>query len=85
MIKYQAPDGTMLFSKPGNTVSYVCNAGENCPEGTFVSYETTSAATAIGIQQIKIVRTVVDGQMTIEITESTDQELLDYIESNKSN
>jgi hypothetical protein len=41
--------------------------------------ESTSATTPIGIQQIQITRTVEGNIMTIVIRESSEQELIDYI------
>ena len=74
---YKAIDGTLIESSPNGPVTYTC-ASNDYSEGIYESYETMGAATSIGIQQIKIVRTVVNGQMTITITESTEQELIDY-------
>jgi hypothetical protein len=48
-------------------------------EGTFFSLETKSASTIIGIQQIQITRTITIGSITIQIVESTDAELEQYI------
>jgi hypothetical protein len=77
-MKYKAIDGTILESNSNQTVTYTCDV-DNHAEGVFISYETYPSSSPIGIQQIKIVRTVIGNQMTIEITESTEQELLDYI------
>lgn len=74
---YKAIDGTLIESSPNGPVTYTCDAGDY-PEGIYESLETTGAATSIGIKQIKIVRAVENGQMTITITESTEQELIDY-------
>lgn len=81
-MQYKAIDGTLIESKTNETVSYITTV-ENHPQGVFESYETQSSSTPIGIEQIKVVRTVVGNQMTIEITESSEQELIDYINQNK--
>lgn len=79
MMKYTAIDGHVIESKPyPEVVSYACDC-EDMPEGIFTSLETTSAATPIGIQQIQITRTVEGNIMTIVIRESSEQELIDYI------
>lgn len=77
-MKYTAPDGYVIKSDPNQPVTYTlpCNW---MSEGIYESFETMSAATDVGIQQIKIVRTVQDKTMTITVTESTKTELLDYI------
>ena len=77
-MKYKTLDGTLIDSNPNQTVTYTLSV-DNHAQGVFESYETQSSPTQIGIQQIKIIRTVIDNQMTIEITESTEQELIDYI------
>lgn len=82
-MKYKAIDGTLIESNPNGVVTYTLTI-ENHPQGVFESYETQSSSTPIGIEQIKIVRTVVGNQMTIQITESTEQELIDYINQNKT-
>lgn len=77
MMTYLAPDGYIIKSKDSPT-TYTC-ACEDMHDGTYESFETTFASTAIGIQQIKIVRTVTNNMMTITITQSTNQELTEYI------
>ena len=81
-MKYKAIDGTLIDSNPNQTVTYTLTI-ENHTQGVFESYETQSSSTPIGIEQIKIVRTVLGNQMRIEITESTEQQLIDYINQNK--
>jgi len=76
-MKYKAIDGTILESNPNQSVTYQCDALET-PDGIYESCETFGAATPIGIKQIKIVRSVDNGVMTTTITESTEQELIDY-------
>ena len=78
-MKYKALDGTLIDSNPNQKVTYTLTV-EGHAQGVFESYETQSSSTPVGIEQIKIVRTVVGNQMTIEITESTEQELIDYID-----
>lgn len=77
MMTYTALDGHIIKSKSSPT-TYTC-ACEDMHDGTYESFETTFASTAIGIQQIKIVRTVTNNMMTITITQSTNQELTEYI------
>lgn len=77
---YTAPDGHVMVSSPTETVTYTCPA-EGYVDGIYESVETYSAATAIGIQQMQIKRTIDNGTMTIDIRESTDAELIAYIES----
>lgn len=78
-MKYTAPDGHIIVSSPLNPVTYSCNVGG--VEGTFESFETSSANDSIGIQQIKIVRVVTENGTSITITESTADELIAYKES----
>jgi hypothetical protein len=80
---YTAPDGFILESKPHpKEVTYTCDCS-GIADGIYESTETTSAATAIGIKQIKIKRVVNDNRMTITIKESSDSELTEYIQTNK--
>lgn len=80
---YTAPDGNVIQSKPyPQVVTYTC-ACSNISDGVYFSTETTSADTPIGIQQITIKRQVDNNSMTITIVMSSDQELSDYINSNK--
>ena len=81
-MQYKAIDGTLIESKPNETVSCTLTV-DNHPQGIFTSYETQSASTPIGIEQIKVVRTVIGNEMTIVITESSEQELIDYVNQNK--
>jgi hypothetical protein len=76
-MKYPAPDGYIIESDPNGPVIYTLSC-DWIPEGIYESHETTSAATTIGIKQIKIVRVVENETMTITVTESTEQELIDY-------
>lgn len=79
-MNYKAPDGYIIASDPNGPVTYTLPC-DWMSEGTYESLETTSATTAIGIKQIKIHRVVENGMLTITVTESTDQELQDYINS----
>lgn len=79
-MNYKAPDGYIITSDPNGPVTYTLPC-DWMSEGTYESLETTSATTAIGIKQIKIHRVVENGMLTITVTESTDQELQDYINS----
>lgn len=79
---YTAYDGTMLTSS-SKPVIYSCDCS-GIVDGIYESVETTGADTPIGIQQIKIKREVNNNVMTTTITESTEQELIDYLESLKT-
>lgn len=82
MMTYSAPDRHILKSKSSPTV-YTCVC-EDMHDGTYESFETTFASTAIGIQQIKIVRAVTNNMMTITITQSTNKELTEYINNTQN-
>jgi hypothetical protein len=80
---YTAPDGHIMESLPyPQEVIYSCDCTE-IVDGVYTSIETTGAATEIGIQQIKIKRTVDNNNMTIEIVMSSDEELIEYQNNNK--
>ena len=82
MMTYTAPDGHIIESKPNPAiVTYECDCSE-IVDGVYTSMETTGADTEIGIQQIKIKRTVNNNNMTIEIQMSSDAELIEYINEN---
>lgn len=82
MMTYTAPDGHIIESKPNpEVVRYECACSE-IVDGIYTSIETTGAATEIGIQQIKIKRTVINNLMKIEIQMSSDAELIEYINEN---
>jgi hypothetical protein len=76
---YPAPDGYLMESSPTQTVVYECET--TYPDGVFESLETQEANTPIGIQQIQVLRIVLNGMMTISIKESSDEELQEYIDS----
>jgi hypothetical protein len=77
---YTAPDGHVIQSNPIAPVEYAC-AFSGGIVGTFESFETKAANNVYGIEQIKIVREISENSITITITESTEQELQDYINS----
>ena len=84
MMKYTAPDGHVIESKPyPEIVNYNCPC-EGIVDGVYTSLETTGAATEIGIQQIKIKRIVDNNNMSIQIQMSSDAELIEYINQNTS-
>ncbi len=79
---YKAPDGHIIESLPNpEIVTYECACSE-IVDGIYTSMETTGADTEIGIQQIKIKRTVNNNNMKIEIQMSSDAELIEYINEN---
>lgn len=83
MMKYTAPDGYILQSRPyPEEVTYTLTCSF-LPEGRYESMETTGSANPIGIQQIRILRLVQNETMTITIRESSEQELIDYINGNR--
>jgi hypothetical protein len=77
-MKYITHDGVELISSPNEAIIHESDA-QGYPEGVYTSYETAGSANQYGIQQIKIVRTVVGDSMTYTITESTDKELESYL------
>jgi hypothetical protein len=81
-MKYTAPDGHIIESLPNpQIVKYECDCLE-ITDGIYTSVETTGADTIIGIQQIKVKRSVNNNFMKIEIQMSSDAELLQYIQDN---
>lgn len=80
-MKYKTEDGNEILSEPGKEVIYRCDSEFN--DGIYTSYETEGAATELGIRQIKIVRKVENKECTYTITESTEEELKQYLNSIK--
>lgn len=76
-MKYKVIDGTILESNPNEPVVYLCDA-MGIPDGIYESLQTYGSSSPIGIEQIKITRSVSNGIMTTTIVESTEQELIDY-------
>lgn len=84
MMTYTAPDGHVIQSKPyPQEVFYEC-ACEGIVDGRYFSVETTGSSSIIGIQQIQINRVVDNNTMEIRIRESSEQELIDYINNNQT-
>jgi hypothetical protein len=83
---YPAPNGHIIESVPlPNEAVYSCPCSpESYGDGRYYSYEIKGASTQIGIQGIHINRLVDNGIMTITIKEFTEQELIDYVNNNKS-
>lgn len=79
-MNYTAPDGHIITSSPDGPVVYTCPQ-QGMILGTFNSLETESADNIFGIQQIKVNRVITPTEITITITESTDQELQEYLDS----
>jgi hypothetical protein len=77
---YTAPDGHVMQSNSNAPVEYTC-AFSGGILGTFESLETQAANNVYGIEQIKIIREISQDSITITVTESTEQELQDYINS----
>lgn len=79
---YTAPDGHIIESKSyPEEVTYTCDC-QDITDGRYFSIETTGSASIIGIQQIQITRIVDNNKMRLIIRESSEQELIDYINSN---
>jgi hypothetical protein len=79
-MNYTAPDGHIMTSSPTEPVVYTCPQ-QGMILGTFNSLETESSDNLFGIQQIKVSRYVTPTNVTITITESTNEELQAYIDS----
>jgi hypothetical protein len=75
---YPAPDGTIIESSPNHPVIYKCGS-HGIKDGVYESFEMTS--NYYGLCQIRIVREVINGVMTITITERTKEEIEEYIKS----
>lgn len=76
---YTTIDGTVLTSGT-EPVTYTCPALDYS-DGIYESVETKGSSEYPGIKQIKVVRIVENNSMTITITESTIEELEEYINS----
>lgn len=85
MMKYPAPDGHIIESKPNpQVVTYSCPCEpSNYSDGSYYSVEACGADTIIGIQAIHINRNVLNGIMNIEIKEFSEDELIEYINNNQ--
>ena len=83
MMTYTAPDGHIIESLPYPQVVIYESLCSEIVDGVYTSIETTGSATEIGIQQIKIKRTVDNNNMVIEIVMSSDEELIEYQNNNK--
>ena len=77
-MKYPAPDGTIIESSPDHPVTHQCDA-YGLQDGIYESFETTS--NYYGLCQLRIVREVINGIMTITVTERTQREIEDYIKN----
>jgi hypothetical protein len=78
-MQYPAPDGTIIESSSNGPVIYTCPSPSNWISGTYESLETSSGIT--NIEQIKIVRVINNGTVTITITERTQQEIEGYFQN----
>lgn len=76
-MKYTAEDGYVIISEKNKSVAYSCKS--TFTDGIYTSYETTADNTAIGIKQIKIVRNISNGICNYSITESSIEELQNYL------
>ncbi len=81
---YKAPDGHIIESvQLPNEVTYSC-ACTGYDDGNYYSNEIKGATTIIGIQGIHVNRVVENNNVTIIIKEFSDQELINYLESLKT-
>ena len=78
-MQYPAPDGTIIESSPNGPVIYTCLSPSNWTIGTYESLETSSGIS--NIEQIKIIRVINNGTVTITITERTQQEIEEYFQN----
>lgn len=76
-MEYKAEDGYVIISEKNKSVTYSCRS--NFTDGIYTSYETTADNTVIGIKQIKIVRNISNGICNYLITESSNEELQNYL------
>ena len=76
-MKYSAPDGHIIESS-SSPVVYTCE-NHGVAVGVYDSLETQASNNAYGIQQIKINRVITESEIVITVTESTEQELQDYL------
>jgi len=83
MMTYTAPDGHIIQSKPYPEEVIYTSVCEGVVDGRYFSVETTGSSSIIGIQQIQIWRVVDNNSMEIKIRESSEQELIDYINNNQ--
>jgi hypothetical protein len=86
MMTYTAPDKHIIESLPyPQEVIYqsACSPIEYS-DGIYRSEEIKGAPTEIGIQGIHITRIVDNSTMVIKIVEFSEQELIDYINNNKT-
>jgi hypothetical protein len=79
-MNYPAPDGHIIESSQNGPVTYSCAAPSNWADGTYESFETSSTSDN-SLQQIRVVRVVDQGQVTITVTERTQQEIEDYFQN----
>lgn len=85
MMTYRAPDGHLIETKPyPEVVVYQCNCVDFV-DGVYESSETMAGDGPLGIQQMRITRTVENNFMTISVRESSYDELLEYIQTISSN
>ena len=82
MMTYTAPDGHIMefIDKP---VFYKINESNYYEDGVYIDLFTESDNTEIGIKQQRIIKKQLDNILNIEIRWSTEQELIEYIESVK--
>jgi altronate dehydratase len=81
-MEFTAPDGHII-TFIDSPVFYEINPSNYYENGVYIDLFTEGNSTPIGIKQQRVIKTQANGVLNIEIRWSTNQELLDYIESVK--
>jgi hypothetical protein len=81
-MEFTAPDGHII-TFIDSPVFYEINPSNYYEDGIYIDLFTEGDSTPIGIKQQRVIKTQANGVLNIEIRWSTNQELLDYIESAK--
>ena len=81
-MEFTAPDGHII-TFIDSPVFYEINPSNYYENGVYIDLFTEGDITPIGIKQQRVIKTQANGVLNIEIRWSTNQELLDYIESVK--
>ena len=81
-MEFTAPDGHVL-TFIDTPVFYEINPSNYYEDGVYIDLFTEGDNTPIGIKQQRVIKTQANGVLNIEIRWSTEQELIEYIESVK--
>lgn len=79
-MEFTAPDGHIM-TFIDSPVTYVINPSNYYEDGVYIDMFTEGDDTPIGIKQQRVIKTQSNGELSILIRWSTDEELLEYIES----